>query len=370
MVAGKLSVWTQAKPVGGLSFDRVMVALYLWLTIGLHLDGWAHIHIAELETFFTPWHAVLYSGFFLISAALVGVLLLNRMRGASWTDAMPRGYGLSLAGVPLFLLGGIGDMTWHVLFGIENGIEALLSPTHLLLALSIVLFFIGPIRAAAQRRREVGVPERWTVVLPMLIALSLMLALFSFFTQYASPFATTWPGGVMPQRWFANTNPAMGGQLTEMAIALGIVSMLLQTALMMGVLLLIVRRWSLPFGSLTVVIALSTLLMTAMRGQALSTGPLPLFGVSLLAGLLVDLLLKLLAPTASRRTFRIFALSTPMLLYSLYFGMLALTIGIWWSIHLWTGAIVLAGVVGLLVSVVILPPPNMTDTNLVSSVEG
>jgi hypothetical protein len=34
----------------------------LWLIGGLHLDGWAHHHI-RLDTFFSPWHAVLYSGF-------------------------------------------------------------------------------------------------------------------------------------------------------------------------------------------------------------------------------------------------------------------------------------------------------------------
>ena len=40
---------------------------------GATLDGWAHTHVPErLETFFTPWHAVLYSGFLASAAALVG----------------------------------------------------------------------------------------------------------------------------------------------------------------------------------------------------------------------------------------------------------------------------------------------------------
>ena len=33
----------------------------LWAVTGLFLDGWSHNHHRP-ETFFTPWHAVLYSG--------------------------------------------------------------------------------------------------------------------------------------------------------------------------------------------------------------------------------------------------------------------------------------------------------------------
>ncbi len=58
------------QPAGSMQFDRVMVALCSWLMGGLYLDGWAHNHVPELETFFTPWHAVLYSGFFAVAGFL------------------------------------------------------------------------------------------------------------------------------------------------------------------------------------------------------------------------------------------------------------------------------------------------------------
>jgi hypothetical protein len=35
----------------------------LWTILGLFLDGWAHSH-GKPESFFSPWHGVLYSGFF------------------------------------------------------------------------------------------------------------------------------------------------------------------------------------------------------------------------------------------------------------------------------------------------------------------
>ena len=45
----------RAEPVaGGLRFDWVAVALAGWLIGGLHLDGWAHNHHPEMESFFTP----------------------------------------------------------------------------------------------------------------------------------------------------------------------------------------------------------------------------------------------------------------------------------------------------------------------------
>ena len=39
-----------------------MSALSAWLVGGFFLDGWAHTHGKVDQSFFTPWHAVLYSG--------------------------------------------------------------------------------------------------------------------------------------------------------------------------------------------------------------------------------------------------------------------------------------------------------------------
>jgi hypothetical protein len=33
-----------------------------WLIVGVFIDGFAHNH-GEVESFFTPWHAILYSGY-------------------------------------------------------------------------------------------------------------------------------------------------------------------------------------------------------------------------------------------------------------------------------------------------------------------
>src|SRR5690242_6144688 len=132
--------------IGGLPFDWAFIGACTWLITGGYLDSWAHNHFA-LDTFFTPWHGVLYSGFLVVALVMVGTVVLNHMRGANWHKAIPAGYELSLLGVFGFAVGGVADMFWHVLFGIEKNIDAQLSPSHLLLMICLGLIIAGPFRS-------------------------------------------------------------------------------------------------------------------------------------------------------------------------------------------------------------------------------
>ncbi len=49
---------------------------------------------------------------------------------------VPVGYGWGFIGVIAFAAGGVADMVWHQIFGVEVDLEALLSPSHLLLFIS------------------------------------------------------------------------------------------------------------------------------------------------------------------------------------------------------------------------------------------
>jgi hypothetical protein len=90
-----------------------------WFVTGLYLDGWAHTH--ELpDTFFTPWHGVIYSGFLIAALFLVTTFVRQRLRN----QAMPTGYSLSLIGAGLFLVGGVADLIWHTYLGIEANLSA------------------------------------------------------------------------------------------------------------------------------------------------------------------------------------------------------------------------------------------------------
>src|SRR5712691_732165 len=81
----------QGGRIGGLRFDRIMIVFCCWFLGGLYLDGWAHNHGLVDKTFFTPWHAVLYSGYFANAVLLVGTVVINHLRGYRWQQAIPSG---------------------------------------------------------------------------------------------------------------------------------------------------------------------------------------------------------------------------------------------------------------------------------------
>lgn len=335
-----------------LAFDRLFALLSLWFVGGIFLDGWAHHHVAELESFFTPWHGVLYSGF-LVTAVTLGVHVAQNWRQArNWFTAVPTGYGWTLAGILLFIAGGGGDMLWHEIFGIEESVEALLSPTHLLLAAGAALVVSGPQRSAWQRRGEKNV---WATLWPMLVAATLLLSLLTFFTQYAHPFVDAFANAAAMR----DHGLSLVNNLDVINIqALGIAAVLLQTALLMGLSLFTLRRWrwQLPPGALTLVWTLNAV------GTSVLHDEYRLIPAVFLAGLMADGWLWWQRPF-SPHAIRLFSFTLPAVLYGLYFASLAVTGDIWWSIHLWLGTVVLAGVTGLLLSYTFVPPPTINDAN-------
>jgi hypothetical protein len=323
-------------PQSSTRFDWIMVLLSAWWVGGSFLDGWAHNHLDRLETFFTPWHAVLYSGFLAVALFLLVTAVMNRVQGHAWTQVMPHGYGLSLLGIGIFAAGGVLDMLWHLLFGIEQSIAALLSPTHLVLLVGGVLTVSGPLRAAWQRPTA---SQQQTLFdrLPTILSLAYILASIIFFTQYANPI-------IHPQ---AN-RLGIPVESRNDSIAWGVVSILFQTAALMGVALFALRRWQLPIGTFTILYGLNSTLAITQGNLSL----LPVVAVvSLLAGLLVDLLYTVLKPTVERKeALHLFAFLAPIVIQTTYFLTLLATSGVVWEVNLWMGSIILSGMVGLLLS--------------------
>jgi hypothetical protein len=335
-----MGVTMREAPRSSAGFDWTVVLLSAWWLGGALVDGWAHIHIPRLETFFTPWHAVLYSGFLVVALFLLGTAVRNHAQGYAWAQAMPRGYGLSLFGVGIFAAGGILDLLWHSLFGIETSTAALMSPTHLLLALGSVLAMSGPLRAAWQRPAALREQTLFDL-LPAILSLAYILVLFTFLTRYANPilhFPTNQPTG---------------------SVGLGIISILFQTVVFMGIALFALRRWQLPLGTFTILYGLNSILIITQGNLSL----LPAVAVaSLITGLLVDLLYTVLKPTIERReALRLFAFLVPVMIQSVYFLMVLATSGIAWVVHLWVGSIILSGMVGLLLSFLIVPLPMQEE---------
>ncbi len=325
-----------ARPLGGVGFDWVMALIFSWPLIGAYSDAWAHNHI-RLETFFTPWHGVLYSGFLAAAITMFVVPLINRRRGVSWRQALPVGYGLSFIGVLVIFIGGPGDLLWHTIFGIEIDLDAAFSPTHLLLALAIGLIVSGPLRAAWHR--DTGRTPSFGSLLPALISLAFTLSTLTLITQFAHPFFYTW-AAVGDQ----TANPDTGRML-------GALDILFQTGVLMGVVLVALRRWTLPFGALTLVFAINVICLSVMRDHYY------FIPGAVLTGLVADVLIRFLRPSATNTpALRIFAFVVPVTSQLLYFAALALNPGVWWSIHMWLGVTVWSGIAGLLLSYVAVPP--------------
>ncbi len=312
----------------------VTVLVSFWLMIGIFVDGWAHNHFgASLETFFTPWHAIFYSGF-LATALWVGALVWRGWReGRRGLGAVPVGYELGVLGVFIFGVGGLGDLTWHTVFGIEVGTAALLSPTHLLLFLGAELLAVSPLSAAWQtptpRRAPAG------VVWPAVLSMTATLSFASFMHMYL---------------WALVDLPQPNSYLAERALLAGT----LLTALMLAApVLLLLRRWQLPFGAVTAMYLLNTLLM---RGMTVGLGDWSVLLLALVAGLAADGLIFWWRPAPGRPlAYRAFAVTLPLLVWvPFYVGALSLgllSIGL----ELWAGICVMTALGGLALSALIVP---------------
>ena len=234
-------------------------------------------------------------------------------------------------------------MLWHTLFGIEQNVEALFSPTHFLLAAGAVLFLAGPLRAAWARPNTQG----WRELGPAVFSLLMLFSLFTFFTQYSNLFGN--PGVLV------GTAPDGGSYFVNVT---AVSYELIPAALMMGALLFFLRRWRLPFGAVSLILTVNALLMVLMRFKFAS--PFwPIIPAAFLAGLVADGLAWRLRPSLENvGALRIFAFAVPFVLFLFSFIALMLTNnpGLWWEIHMWLGVPLMAGAVGLGLSFLVAAP--------------
>ena len=335
-LGGQAAVSSSGQLIRGRSFDVAMIVVCSWLVFGGFLDAWAHNHIPSLETFFTPWHAVLYSGFLAVAVVIVGTVVVNHARGFSWSRSIPPGYALSLLAVPAFALGGVGDMFWHIFFGIEKNTDAILSPTHLLLMICFGVLMAGPFRALWLRTRAGRALEKPDQLLAP-IAMTLILLIFSLVTQSLNPYLS-----LAPTNTYAT-------QSSEQMLA--VAGMVLETVILVGIILLALKRWQLALGSFTFIFTINAILLSFMQDHYI------VIPIAVIAGLLTDILYRHLRPSIARvGELRIFAAAAPTILYLVYFLALLLTNTVVWSIHLALGSIVVSGITGWLLSYLLVPP--------------
>ena len=310
-----------------------------WLMFGLYLDGWAH-NTSLPDSFWTPWHAVFYSGYAALAAFLGLVMLRGIASGATFRQAIPEGYAPTVLGVIVFGVGGFFDMIWHTAFGIERNLDVLFSPSHLMLAIGIVLLVSGPLRSV-WRRGALSRPSVDAAV--AVLSLGMILLMLTFMLQFAMPFAFT------P----ATPGEARLGELAQVRALFGILAF---TAILVALSLLALREGVLLPGSITFLLLLDAFAMIAMRNNGQAVQRDVIFSTAVAGGILGDLLLWRLRPGPRRLVaVRIFAAALPGAIFLWYFAAIAVHIGTWWSVTALLGAPVLAALAGLLVSYLAFP---------------
>lgn len=336
-------------PRATIAFTWMMMLLTGWGVVASYMDGWAH-NRDKADSFFTWWHLNLYSSLGGMSLFVGYTAWKNHKRGFPWVSSFPAGYEHTVLGMVLFGIGGFGDMIWHGLFGIEPGNEALVAPMHLILATGGGLIIVGLLSSAWQSAENQDIPD-WMKMLFLAVPIAYLLSMVTFMSQFYHAFGRT---GSAKDYY---TDPSLTVEVTSNTLELA--SIMIQSFILVGLVLLFVRHGRLRPGSMTVILVINIALMTYMKSNRLATGALPLVGVALLAGILADLALWKLRPSQERTVqFRLFALLVPIFLYGLYFlAILAFGGGIEFSVHVWTGAVVVAGLVGWLTSYFVVPTP-------------
>jgi hypothetical protein len=310
----------------------VTIGFGAWLIAGVFIDGFAHNH-GVVETFFTPWHAILYSGFLASAVWMTWLLYRSKQNaGGTWVQAAPNGYGLGLIGVVVFLLGGLGDMGWHIIFGIEQNVAALLSPTHLVLLIGALLILSSPFRAA-WNNPAITAPD-WREFGPPFLSIVITTGAVSFFLMYAWMFRYNLPAApVIDWYWqhYFDNNIAQNNEMR------GLTYLLLNTLVFMYPVFLLMKRWTLPFGAIAMLFALLTTLMSVLDGFRYY----PSIIIAFAAGLIGDILYRWLRPYEGRVwAYRMIAIVVPAALWSFYYLWMQATVGIGWSTELWSGSIV------------------------------
>lgn len=312
--------------------DLITVLLGACLIGGALSDGWAHANIVEtIEGFFTPWHGLLYAGF-TGTAAWTFWLAYQRREVAPrwWRDGWPAGYRIGALGVVVFFAGGLADMVWHETLGVEVGLDAGFSPSHLLLDGGAVLLLTSPLRSwwasgEGGLRSVTGVASMTLGVMAPTILIN-----------HSTAFLTAAP-----------TEPIGTAGVQQSAI-LGVDAYLV-TTVALGVPFLLTHRRRATLGAAAAIVAGPALFCMVMFGF-----PRPQLVAAVMAvvgGFVADLVLSRLdavrgvdAPLRLPLAGAVFAAAV----WGGHLLGLAVTDGIGWTPEVWTGIVVLTALEGAL----------------------
>jgi len=244
-------------------------------------------------------------------------------------------------------------MTWHLAFGIERDIAALLSPTHLGLFLGAFLIVTTPLRSAwadPTLGRAVGFGR----LLPAVLSLTLAGTLTAFMLQFLHPIDDNVISVRHELSLRLDYTAFQYPQVHRLGIQAGVSGFAVSTALLFGPLLFLLRRWRPPAGTAAFALGVQCVAMQALTGFA--DAGLAVLG--LLGAVAVEGLLAVLRPSpADRWRLRAFCAAAPVVFWAVYFAGVGIHDGgLGWTAEVWGGALAWSGLTLLALAMVMVPP--------------
>jgi hypothetical protein len=328
--------------------------LATWLVEGLTMDAWAHLNQTKLDSVLTPWHGLFYGGFFATATWIFWHIEHHHGEGHSRLAAIPIGYGVAVVGIGIFFVSGVGDQIWHLTFGIERNLKAFLSPTHIGLVIGMTLIVSAPWRSMWSDPLISRTPSLLQL-LPAVWSLGLTVLLISNISGYILIFPSDLPS--IGQSAFISHFPGIApapllNVLSARFQVQGVLMIEMTNFLMMIGVLLALRRWRLPFGSITFIWTL--LIGSALVSYQYNKGWTLVAAV--IGGLIADYLVLRMRPSIERpAAFRAFAGLAPAALWTSYFLVLAIAYHIGWPVELACGVIILASLSTAMVAYAMVP---------------
>jgi hypothetical protein len=293
----------------------------------------------------------------------VGLVRTRRAAQDSWAQAVPQGYGLGVVGVAVFAVGGGGDLLWHQVFGIEQNLAALLSPTHLLLLTGIALILLAPFRAAWSAPQPPSAGRRGAV--PAFLSITLLTALVAFFFGYNSLFSLPTgelaggPAEVVPFSHGQGQAPEPAGDVdvegrAEDTQIRGIMAARSTSLILVAPVLRMLGRWRLVFGAATILfLVVATVIVTVHGFGAWES----LLGAAA-AGVAADAAIAGLRPSPDRMgAFRAVGSLIPMVVIGCTFLAAVWRSPFGWPAELWTGTVFFGGLAGYALAFLMQPAP-------------
>jgi hypothetical protein len=325
----------------GIAFERVFVVLSCLFAAGAYLDAWSYVSNPTGRSVLAPWQDLtVHGGWFLLTAWLGLAMLVNLTRGAPWREALPSAYLLALAACVAYGLALIVDQYVQLASPRPIGLSRLLSPLPFVEVISGGLIVAAPLRAAWERGESMARIE--TVV-----SASLLFSAITFFLQFAHPFRDPWAAGSGP--------PAQ--VVWWIAVDFGVTGLLLQSSLLTGLLLFMVRRFQMWPGSFTTICVINAVLVAGLKTRW------EMVTVGLMTGIAADALYSVLRPSLARSSSaRVFGAAIPVVFTTSFFATVWTFHGIWWDWNIWTGAILSSAVAGWLISYLVFLPATHAVT--------